>query len=138
MLLRALTLALAAVAPPSLRARPSCVAASDSVSVAFLSSIRVFASSADPVYVDARTRNGVAHTSASNVTYVTDERVCRRIARSVSAAAVQAGYTPTGRVRAVKVGDVFVAQDPGVTWSRSPLTFHLTTAFTVTRRVGAT
>ncbi len=135
---RLLTMGIAAAVATPLRAQPACVAASDSVSVALLRGVRVFASSAAAAYVEARTRNGVARTSASHVTYVTDERICRRIARSVSAAAAQAGYTPTVRVRAVKVGDVFVAQDPGVTWSRSPLTFYLTKAFTVTRRVGTT
>jgi hypothetical protein len=138
MWLRILASALVAAAPATLSAQTYCVATSDSVSQVLLSSVRMYASSSDPVYAAARARNGIVLTAASNVTLVTDERVCQRISQSVSASALQSGYAPVNRVRAVKVGDMFIAQDPGVKWNQSDLTFYVTKPYKVTRRVGTT
>jgi hypothetical protein len=128
---------LGAAASRTLSAQSYCVAASDTTAQVLLANSRTLASSPDVPYAEARARGGVPLTAASSVTYVTDERVCQRIAQAIADDAVKAGRRASNRVRVIKIGDVFVAQDPALTFNASPLTYYLTKAYKVTRRIGA-
>ena len=122
--------------PGTISAQGSCVAPTDTVAQLLLRNVRALASRPDVPYPDARARAGIPLTDPTTVTYVVDERVCARIAQAIAANAQNAGGAPSNRVRAVKLGDLFVAQDPAVTFNSGPMTYHLTKAYKVHRRYG--
>jgi hypothetical protein len=136
--MRVLTVAalLTVIVPGALAAQGSCVVPADTVAQVLLRNVRALASRPDAPYADARARGGIPLTDPTAVTYVTDERVCGRIAQAVAAEAQKAGRTPSNRVRAVKLGDLFVAQDPSVTFQGGPVTYYVTKTYKVARHFG--
>jgi hypothetical protein len=123
-------------APGWLSAQTYCVSPSDTTAQGLLAGARALASRTNASYVDARARGGITFMSAANVTYVVDERTCQRIAQALAADAQSVGKPSSNRVRAVRIGEVFMAQDPVLGRDGDPYTYHLTKAYKVMRRIG--
>lgn len=84
--------------------------ASDANAVRLLSYVRQLVTSADPVRVQVRDSLGLPATRSSNVSLVTDNRVCAEVAQGVNAATGTSGLTR--QLYVLKVGSYYAAQDP--------------------------
>jgi len=79
---------------------------------AILNWVRTTATSADSSAIISRTHLGIPKVPASEVSYLTDTRLCQQAVNAYSAAA---GVSTTGRsVYLVKVGTIYVIKDPTV------------------------
>jgi hypothetical protein len=104
------TLGAAAACPAT--AQSVCLAA-DSLGAAMLEQISLVASSNDPQMATSRQHMQLPQVAATQVVFVTDTRVCSR-ARDAYTAAIRRtdGVQPSGRVYVLKVGTVYVVNDP--------------------------
>lgn len=84
--------------------------ASDANAVRLLGYVRQLVTSADPVRVRVRDSLGLPATSSSNVSLVTDNLVCDKVAQGVNAATGTSGLTR--HLYVLKVGPYYAAQDP--------------------------
>lgn len=102
----------------------------DGRSVHYVNAMRTVATHTGAAYADTRAGLRLPAAAASDVAYVTDERVCRRAARAYRAAAGTRadGVAPSGRVYVVRVGAAYVVWDPAFTYG------EFTVAMTMDRR----
>jgi hypothetical protein len=86
----------------------------DSRSVHYLNAMRTLATNTDAEYVATRGRLRVPNVPATQVAYVTDEKVCNKAVQAFAAAAGTRsdGVVPSGQVYVVRVGTVYVVRDP--------------------------
>jgi hypothetical protein len=108
----------------------------DPLGEGYVAAARRMASSTDSVYVEARERLAVPQVPETSVSYIEQDDLCRRIATAIENDVRGTSYTPSGRVRVIRLGDLFVAHDPAVRTYNGILTFYLGPDLRVIQRIG--
>ena len=118
---------------PSAGAHPAASVACrpfDAYADAMVGTLQGLATSTDPGDVAQRNRLGIPATTAANVTYVTTEQVCSKAATAFAAnVGVVNGPPVSGVLYVVKVGSVYVVDDPSQKMGEFSIRMVLTDKF---------
>jgi hypothetical protein len=111
-ILLSLILILVGANPSAARAQGSACLAADETTQGIIKKLsRLMDADAGSVALD-RALYGLPRVDPSTITVVTDKTICAKAERAYTAALKSTTSTPSGKVYVIKVGTVYVVQDP--------------------------
>jgi hypothetical protein len=101
------------VLPATLQAQAtSACRPADSTSVRMVKWLSNVVTGTDAGSTKQRDQMKLPVVDVSQITYVTDSKVCSKVVTPYNAKTVMGSVTPSGKLYVVKVGSVYVAKDP--------------------------